>query len=125
MSSLKPHTVDSEIWDLVQGEKKRDQKVVLLSKIAWSVTGIAVLMFGAIQFSHFLQYLELIALGTGSMDQLWAQLTPLVAVIGIIGLIIAILATVGIFLRLRTSSLHEIQVRLAALEQMFVDQSPV
>ncbi len=124
MSNLKPHTVDSEIWDLVQGEKKRDKKMLLLSRIAWGVTGAAVLAFGMIQFSHFVQYLEVIAEGNGSMNLLWARLTPLVLAVGAIGLIVAILSTVGIFLRMRTSSLHEIQVRLAALEQMFIDQSP-
>ena len=124
MSSQIPHTVDPEIWNLVQEEKKRDKKVVLVSKIAWSVTGLSVVAFGMIQVSHFVRYLDLVAEGVGSMNQLFANLMPLVAVIGVIGLIVAILATAGIFLRLRTSSLQEIQVRLAALEQMFVEQSP-
>jgi uncharacterized membrane protein len=39
-------------------------------------------------------------------------------VVGVLGLLVAILSTVGIFLRLRTASLSEIQLRLAALEEM-------
>lgn len=43
---------------------------------------------------------------------------PLVAVVGVLSLLIATLGTVGIFLRLRTASLSEIQLRLANLEDM-------
>lgn len=43
---------------------------------------------------------------------------PLVVVLGTISLLIATLSTVGIFFRLRTASLAEIQLRLAALEDV-------
>ena len=36
--------------------------------------------------------------------------------------LIATLATVAVFLRLRTASLSEIQLRLAALEEMLADE---
>ena len=43
---------------------------------------------------------------------------PIVIVLMILSTLIATLSTVGIFLRLRTASLQEIQLRLAALEAM-------
>ncbi len=46
---------------------------------------------------------------------------PLIAVTGVLSVLIATVSTVGIFLRLRTASLAEIQVRLAALEQMLLE----
>jgi hypothetical protein len=36
--------------------------------------------------------------------------------------LIATLSTVGVFLRMRTTTLNEVQARLAALEQMLVSR---
>jgi hypothetical protein len=47
---------------------------------------------------------------------------PLIVVLGLLSLLIATLTTVGIFLRLRTASLAEIQLRLAALEDMLASR---
>ncbi len=43
---------------------------------------------------------------------------PFIMVLGVVALLIAVLSTVGIFLRMRTTTLSEIQLRLAALERM-------
>ncbi|HJP57674.1 MAG TPA: hypothetical protein VJ847_11690, partial [Gemmatimonadales bacterium] len=56
--------------------------------------------------------------GVVQRDALWRSAVPLVAVLGVLSLLVAVLATVAIFLRLRTASLVEIQARLAALEAM-------
>ena len=40
-----------------------------------------------------------------------------------LSLLVAVLSTVGVFLRFRTASLAEIQLRLAAVEQMLTDQA--
>jgi hypothetical protein len=48
--------------------------------------------------------------------------TPLIIALGKLSLLIATMATVAIFLRLRTSSLAEIQLRLAALEDMLASR---
>jgi hypothetical protein len=50
---------------------------------------------------------------------------PLFIVLGLLSVLIATLSTVGIFLRLRTASLAEIQLRLAALEEMLTTRSDV
>ena len=47
---------------------------------------------------------------------------PFVTTIGMLSVLIATLSTVAVFLRLRTSSLAEIQLRLAALEDMLTAQ---
>ena len=44
------------------------------------------------------------------------------ATLGLVSVLIATLATVAVFLRLRTASLNEIQLRLAALEEMLADE---
>jgi hypothetical protein len=47
---------------------------------------------------------------------------PLLLVLGLLSVLIATLGTVGVFLRLRTASLLEIQLRLAALEEMLTSR---
>jgi hypothetical protein len=44
-------------------------------------------------------------------------------VLGALAVLIATLSTIGIFLRLRTASLIEIQLRLAALEEILTRKS--
>jgi len=48
---------------------------------------------------------------------------PLIGVLWTLSLLVSALTTVGVFLRLRTASLSEIQLRLAALEEMLTAQS--
>ena len=45
-------------------------------------------------------------------------LLPLVYVVGLVSLLIAVLSTIGVFIRSRTATLGEIQLRLAALESI-------
>jgi hypothetical protein len=48
---------------------------------------------------------------------------PLLTVVGMLSALVATLSTIAIFLRLRTSSLSEIQLRLAALEDILSAES--
>jgi uncharacterized membrane protein len=51
--------------------------------------------------------------------QLFEQFSPpFIIVLGVLSVLVGTLSTVGIFLRLRTASLVDIQLRLAALEDM-------
>jgi hypothetical protein len=106
------------VWAVIEREKRRDRLVRRVSLAAWSVTGGAVLTFGAVtavQVWHVLQYVRE---GVAPWEVIVDRVMPFVAVIGTLGLLIAVLSTIGIFLRLRTASLSEIQLRLAGLEEM-------
>jgi hypothetical protein len=103
---------------LVENERRRDRFIRRVNIIAWSVSLSLVVLIAilvALQVSQFL---------TGAMEGEvpWAVLIgsamPLVDVLWKLSLLIATLSTVAIFVRLRTSSLAEIQLRLAALEEM-------
>jgi RNA polymerase sigma-70 factor (ECF subfamily) len=59
--------------------------------------------------------------GGATIGNVLALTMPLIAVTGVLSVLIATVSTVGVFLRLRTASLAEIQVRLAALEQMLLE----
>ncbi len=73
--------------------------------------------------AELVRVLEHVAAGAISSFYIGTLLLPLVAVVGSISLLIAILATVGVFLRFCTASLSEIQLRMAALEERFLAQS--
>ena len=88
------------------------------SVIAWAVTFTALLAFALISSQHILLARQRFAVGVDSPVALYDAALPLVAVVGVLSTLVATLSTVGIFLRLRTASLSEIQLRLAALEEM-------
>jgi uncharacterized membrane protein len=104
-------------WEMIEQERGRDRLIRRVSIAAWSVTFVIVLLLviaTAIQVSISAQF------GGGGTIGLIASLAaakPTLIMLGALAVLIATLSTVGIFLRLRTTSLHEIQLRLAALEE--------
>ena len=106
------------VWAVIEREKRRDKLVRRVSVAAWSVTGGAVLFFGAVTVAEVWRLARHAAEGVLIWSVVFERAIPLVAVIGALGLLIGIISTVGIFLRLRTASLSEIQLRLAGLEEM-------
>jgi hypothetical protein len=62
--------------------------------------------------------LKRVDVGAATIAAVWQTALPVVTVVGVLSLLIAVLSTVGIFLRLRTASLGEIRLRLGALEDM-------
>jgi hypothetical protein len=101
---------------MVAEERRRDRTVRRVSIVAWAVTFVAVAIFASIMVIRMIHMAQLVAVGVVQRDALWRSAVPLVAVLGVLSLLVAVLATVAIFLRLRTASLVEIQLRLAALE---------
>ncbi len=119
--SIKPQSVPDELWRQVEMEKGKDQRIRRISTAAWSVTGLAILFYGTIVFQQFLQVRRLVDSGIMPSGSEWGSLVPLAGVVGLVALFVAILSTVGMFFRLRTSSLEELKVRLTALEDLVVD----
>jgi len=103
---------------VIEREKRRDKLVRRVSITAWSVTGGAVLFFGAVTGVEVLRLARHAMEGVIPWSLVFGTAMPVFAVIGMLGLLIAVISTVGIFLRLRTASLSEIQMRLAGLEEM-------
>ena len=106
------------VWAVVEREKRRDQLVRRVSVGAWSVTGGAVLVYGAVTALHLWEMARHASEGVIPWAVVFEGAMPLVSVIGLLSLLIATLSTDGVFLRLRTASLSEIQMRLASLEEM-------
>ena len=107
------------VWAQVERDRRVDRRLRGLTIAAWTVTIIVVLIFGAATAVRLWAMMRLApwwGLAVGAAF-------PLLAVLGVLSALIATLGTVGIFLRLRTASLTEIHLRLAALEEMLASRA--
>lgn len=115
------HTVPrgtAHTWATIDEEKRRDRFVRRVSVIAWTATTVFVLLLGVAYSISVAQMIKMMGVDTLSWFAILGVATRIFIVLGLISLLIATLATVGTFLRMRTTSLAEIQLRLAALEEM-------
>ena len=110
------------IWEMIDREKKKDILIKRVSKIGWIGTVVMLLFFLTITLIDLSLMLERYDLGLVSRESVIDTVVPFAIVLGGLCLIIAILSTVGVFLRMRTTSLLEIQQRLTNLEQMVVNK---
>lgn len=110
------------IWESIQAEKDRDRSIKRISRWAWIVTFVALLLVAvSVGWNVWLVLVGALK-GNVSYTQVFRTAMPLVWVLGTISFLIAILSTVGVFMRFRTASLGEIQLRLAAVEEMLSAQ---
>ncbi|HTE47350.1 MAG TPA: hypothetical protein VK636_19015 [Gemmatimonadaceae bacterium] len=105
-------------WIAIEKERRRDRFVRRISVAAWMTTFVLLLAFAVIMVPHIVIAKKRAAVGMDPWFAVYDAALPLVAVVGVVSLLVATLSTVGIFLRLRTASLSEIQLRLANLEDM-------
>lgn len=117
MTSPNPTATD-RAWEAIEQDRKRDRLIQRVSVGAWSVTFVIVLLLVVVAAFQVRTAVAILGglEGLGLMAAAGAAMPALIA-IGGLAVLIATLSTVGIFLRLRTASLQEIQLRLAALEE--------
>ena len=113
------------VWAAIERDKRMDRLIRRVSTVAWSVTFVIVLAYGVMTALQVVNMLRLIGVGAATNLAVVATLTPFVIVLGVLSLLVATLSTVGMFLRLRTANLAEIQLRLATLEAMLVERGEV
>jgi len=111
-----------DIQAMINSEKRKDTFIRRVSVTAWSVTMVIILIYGVIVGLEFARVASLASIGAVQSTAVIDVLIPFIAVLGVVSLLIATLGTVGIFLRLRTASLSEIQMRLAALESILTTE---
>jgi hypothetical protein len=115
-------TSSNSAWNAIDQSRRFDRFVRRACIAAWTGTFVVVLAYAALVVAQIIPLLKLAAVG-----ELWTvsaleETRPLLIMIGVISLLIASLTTVGVFMRQRTASLAEIQLRLAALEDMLAGQ---
>ena len=116
------HNSSDRAWELIDIEKRRDRFIRRVSIIAWTVTFLIVLIIAVMVGIQVTQMTRLGLVGAVAWTAVIASAMPLVDVLWKLSLLVAALSTVGIFLRLRTASLAEIQLRLANLEEMLASR---
>lgn len=113
----------SRAWQVVENEKKRNQLLARASVIAWS-TALGVAAIYAILGVAEIVTVAKAFLGRGlPMFNVIMAVRPTVGALGAMILLIAVLGSAALFLRMRTVSLNELQLRLAALEDVLVARS--
>jgi hypothetical protein len=111
-------TASKEAWDMIDKEKQRDRLIRRVSVTAWTVTFVIVLIFTVLTGISVAEMMKGAMAGALPWITVLGSAVPLFTTLLMLSVLIATLSTVGIFLRLRTASLSEIQLRLAALEDM-------
>ena len=114
-----------EMWDRIDQEKDRDRALRRVSAVCWGITFFVLFLLTIRVGFELHRLLGVWGDGLSGGDRFviaFRTVMPLLGVVGGISLLIATLSTVGIFLRLRTASLGEVQLRLAALEDMLLSK---
>ena len=103
---------------LVENERRRDRFIRRVNIIAWSISLSLILVIAVLVVLSISQFVGPAVSGDVPWMVLLGSAMPLIDVLWKLSLLVATLSTVALFVRLRTSSLVEIQIRLAALEEM-------
>jgi len=111
---------DSEqaLWQKASRDKWIYKFMLMLSMLFW-VTTIAVLAY--IGNNFYLEYLEVVnkySVGVGSKTDIYDARNNMLIVAFSITIIVAVLSSIVMFMRQRSAALHDIQLRLAMLEQL-------
>ncbi len=112
------HEGATKVWAAIDADKRRDRTLRRITVTAWTITLGLVLVLGLVVGLSVADTVRLAAVGAAPWLSVAGAALPLVVVLGVVALLVATLGTVGIFLRMRTATLGEIQLRLAALEEM-------
>lgn len=110
------------ILEAIEKERRKDQLIRRMNRVGWIVTLSVLLVFLVFTIRDFAQTYQNYIKGRVLMDNVIETLMPFLVTLGILGFTVAILSTVGMFLRLRTTSLLDMQQRLANLEKMLSSQ---
>ena len=109
-------------WDAIARERRLDTLVRTICTAAWVVTLVIAGGYAWIVWQQVAQVRKLVGVGAASDLATLSTATPLIIALGVLALLVATLSTIGVFLRFRGASMQEIQLRLAALEEMLANE---
>jgi hypothetical protein len=111
-------TGSNDAWKIIENERRRDRFIRGVCITAWVVAFLIVLIVAVLVGSSTLTMYRMYLQDAVPWMTVAGTMLPLVDVLWKLSLLVAALSTVLVFLRLRTASLAEIQMRLAALEEL-------
>ena len=114
----KPLSKPADPWALIEKEKESERSLRRVARTAWIVAFIVMGVFVVTTLVQVIEMARAAMLGAVPWATAMALATPLLTQLGILSVLVATLSTIGMFTRLRAASLAEIQLRLAALEEM-------
>ena len=114
----------ARVWEAIEGEKRRDRTLRRIQVSAWSVTFAFVLLLAVMVGFQVVQLAKGALVGALPWISVVGAAMPFMIVLALLSVLIATLTTIGIFIRSRAATINEIQLRLAALEEMIVASSP-
>jgi uncharacterized BrkB/YihY/UPF0761 family membrane protein len=115
-------SASGKAWEAIENERRRDRFIRRVSVTAWSITFFFVAVLAVLVCMQVAELAKGAIAGALPWVTVFGAAMPLLIVLGLLSVLVATLSTIGIFLRLRTASLTEIQLRLAALEDMLTAQ---
>jgi hypothetical protein len=123
MNTTTGNSTTDRTWALIDEEKRRDQSLRKIAKTAWIVAVTVVVVYGTVTAIQVWEMMQGFLGGMLPMSTAAAMATPFLISLGLLSVLVATVTTIGTFMRLRTTSLHEIQLRLAAIEEMIATRS--
>jgi hypothetical protein len=115
-------SASGKVWEAIENEKRRDRLIKRVSITAWTITFVLVAIMTVMVGFQVWQLARGAMVGALPWISVLGAAMPLVITLGLLSVLVAALSTIGIFLRMRTASLAEIQLRLAALEDMIASK---
>ena len=111
------------IQTLIDVDVKRDRLVRGVTILSWVVTFLVLIGFAVVVGQEASRTLTLAHAGMVREPEVLRTLIPLFVVVGITSLPMALVSTAALFLRQRTASLADIQLRLATLETLLASET--
>lgn len=106
------------LWDAIERERRIDRLTRGICIAAWTLTLVLTTGYAWLLWTQVAHARQLLAAGVVSREDVLLHMIPLAQTLGVLTLIVAVLSTIGVFVRFRGSTMHEIQLRLAALERI-------
>lgn len=111
------NNIENNLWQQIEKDKNKYTMVLFVSAFAWFAT-IAVLSYiGYLSFLEHQMVVKLYNVGIKEQIDVFEAKKSIVFIVFASTMIVACLMTVVVFMRQRSASLHEIQMRLAMVEQ--------
>jgi uncharacterized RDD family membrane protein YckC len=118
-----PESPMSRAWSRIEAEQRSDLLFRRLTMVGWIATGLVVMVLIAFGIAQLRFAMAMAGGGAAPLGAFLGGLVPVLLAVGAFCALGATLATIGLFLRMRSASLHEIQLRLAALEDLLTQSA--
>lgn len=119
-----PETPSARVMDRIEEERARDRNIRRIARFAWIATSSVVLLWIGLTAMQIKAMAGVIP-GQMGVTAMLGLATPVLFALFGLSVLAATLSTIGTFLRYRRATFEEIQLRLAALEELLTrDRAP-